>query len=107
MVGSLAPSLAIDQPLAVRDGGFSGLGHADDADGEPAAGVAGGLGLQVVGLLMDDQAAADDRVSAVEAQMCVIQVEGGIAVRVGRDVAQVADVPLRCCRARRAAPWRG
>src|SRR4051794_30154046 len=43
---------------------------------------------------MNDQAAAEDRGGAVESQAGVIQVERGFAIRVGRDIAQVADMAL-------------
>ena len=56
---------------------------------------------------MDDQAAADDRVRAVEAEYVVIQVEGGVAVGIGLDVAQVADVPLRFRGPGVRLPWWG
>src|SRR5258708_555685 len=65
-----------------------------DSDGEPTAGVARRLPFQVVGFLMDDQAAADDRVGAVKGEVSVVQVIRDIAARAGLDVAQVADVPL-------------
>src|SRR4051794_35954546 len=74
--------------------GSAPLGDADDADGEAAAGVAGGL-AEVVGLLVDDDAAAEDRGRAAEADGGVVQVEGGVALAIGLDVAEVADVALR------------
>ena len=76
------------------NGRISRFGHADDADREPAAGVASGLRFQVVCLLMDDQAAADDRVRTMKAQVGVFQVIDNVAAGAGLDVAQVADVPL-------------
>ena len=75
-------------------GGFhSGLGHADNPNGNTATGVAHGLAV-IIGLFVDDETAADDRVSTVEAQMGINQIDHGVAVFVGLDVAQVADVPL-------------
>jgi len=44
---------------SLRSGLESRLRHADDANGKAAAGIAGRLGLEVIGLFMDDQAAAD------------------------------------------------
>src|SRR3954447_16424212 len=69
------------------------FGDADDADGDPAAGVAGGL-AEVIGLLVDDDAAAEDRGRAAEAEGGVHQVEGGVPLAVGLEVAEVADVTL-------------
>src|SRR5262249_52150980 len=54
--------------------GPSRLGYADDADGKPAACVSGGLGLEVVGLGVDDQTAAQDARGSIEAHLRVIQV---------------------------------
>ena len=59
------------------------LGDADDPAGDAAAGVAGGLGFEVVGLLVDDEAAADDRGRAFEAELSIDRVVGGMALVVG------------------------
>src|SRR4051794_80724 len=64
----------------------------DDAAGDAGARGAAGVGLQVVGLLVDDHALADDAVDGdVGNRRLVISLAGGI----GREVAQVAAVALR------------
>ena len=74
-------------------GRHSGLGHADDTDGDTAAGVAHGLAV-VIGLFVNDETAADDRARAVEGQVGIDEIDHGVAVLVGLDVAQVTDVPF-------------
>ena len=74
-------------------GRHSGLGHADDPDGDAAASVADGLAV-IIGLFVDDETAADDRVGAVEGQAGIDEIDHGVAVLVRLDVAQVADVPF-------------
>src|SRR5208337_4892653 len=71
-----------------------GFGDADDTDGDTPAGVAGRLRLEVVGFLVNDQATADDRRGTVEAEARIIEIDGGFAVRVGRDVAQITNMAL-------------
>jgi hypothetical protein len=61
----------VRSPLTKED--CSRLGHANDADGKPASGVAGWLSFQIVDFLMDDQTTADDRVGAVKAEVGVFQ----------------------------------
>src|SRR5271166_5156982 len=75
-------------------GRHSGLGNADDTDGDTPAGVAGRLRLEVVGFLVNDHATADDRRGTVEAEVRIIEIDGGFAVRVGRDVAQITNMAL-------------
>src|SRR5688572_8457997 len=66
----------------------------NDAAGDAAAGVAGGLGA-VVGLLMhNDRAAEDGVLRAVDGDVVHGQVEFGLAVLVGFEVAPVAGVLL-------------
>jgi hypothetical protein len=73
MSGEVAPNVSmVPSPLRKEDS--SRLGHANNADREPAAGVAGWLSFQIVDFLMDDQTAADDRVGAVKAEMGIVQV---------------------------------
>ena len=67
MSGEVAPYVSmVRSPL--RKENSSRLGHANDANRESAAGVAGWLSFQIVDFLMDDQTAADDRVGAVKAE---------------------------------------
>src|SRR5271170_3696113 len=59
-----------------------GSGRGDDATGDTVAGVAGGVGLHVVGLLVDDDGGAsvgDDAVRRGGVKREVVDVEGGLA----------------------------
>src|SRR5947209_7109846 len=56
-----------------------GLGDADDADADASASVARGVTRQVVGLLMDDNRTADDRVRAAKADHVILNMKGRLA----------------------------
>src|SRR5262245_59690022 len=90
-VSSFIPHPTSLIPLFLRR---RGVHDGDHAAADAAAGVAGGLGLLVVGLGVEDQPAAEDRVLAVQRNQLVGKLKGGRAALVGLDVAQVADVSL-------------
>src|SRR6185369_4482136 len=79
-------SLALDGSLFLRDPHHA---HAD-----ARAGVAGRVGLQVVGLLVEHDRATDDRVGAGQRDHRVLHLALRLALRVGLDVPEVADVAL-------------
>src|SRR5207237_5461456 len=70
------------------------VADADDPAGQAVAGVAGRLRRQIVRIGVHDQAPADDRMLAVQANDAIVHVDGGDAVRAGNDIAEIADVPL-------------
>src|SRR5690606_34369732 len=70
------------------------LRHADNTDAHASAGIAGGLGLQVVCFGVHHDGAAQDGLGSVEAEAILFQGELGIAALVGLDVAEIACVAM-------------
>src|SRR5689334_10112152 len=67
----------------------------DRAAGDAGAGVAGGLALQVVGVFVDDDGAADHAgLRTVDGEFLARQLEMTLAVLVGLNVAKVAGMAL-------------
>ena len=62
--------------------------------GDSAAGVAGGIGLQVVRTGMDDDGLAEQVVGAAERRVFDDHFQAGVALGIGLEVAEVADVLL-------------
>jgi hypothetical protein len=81
-IGLSGQSVVGGLPPTARLRAGSRLGDTDDRLGDALAGVARGLGLQVVRVRVDDQAAADDRIGAFERELLVHGVEHGVAVLV-------------------------
>jgi hypothetical protein len=70
------------------------LGDADNAAGQASASVACGLGLQVVGVGMNYDAATDDGAVAAQFRHWVNVFEVGDSALIGFDVAHIAGVTL-------------
>src|SRR4051812_47957516 len=84
--------LARNSALAKEASGS--LGDADHADRDARAGVAAGLGGEVVLLLVHDHPSAEDGVFAAEADPLRGDLDVRLALGVGSDVAEVAGVVL-------------
>src|SRR5579883_593934 len=74
-------------------------GDAHDAAGDAVAGISGRLALQIVGLGVNNDGAANDRARTTQGDLLIPHVDHGNPSAVGGDVAEVADVTLRVLRA--------
>ncbi len=66
----------------------------DYAAGHTSSGIAGGLGLQIVGISVDNHGAAEDGIRAVEGDLRIHVIQSGDALGVRLQVAQIADMTL-------------
>ncbi len=71
---------------------FGVAGGFDDAAGGAGSGVAGGLGLEIVGADVEDDGAADDRVFAFEGDVGVDEFGADVSFGVDFDVSEIAGV---------------
>ena len=85
---------AINTLSTPGNGRDSRLCHTDDADGDATAGIADRLTI-IIGLLVDDETPAEDRVRTAERQVGIDEINRGVAILVRLDVAQVPNVPFR------------
>src|SRR5690348_4932882 len=82
--------------MLVVFGAFVALDH---AAGDALAGVPGGLALQVICFLVNDDRVADDRIVTVYRDALEHLVEMGMSAAVGVEVAEVTGVMLGTLRA--------